>query len=146
MESVDSILDHDVIAGATVKNIGTGSAEQYVVTGATKERIVSIAADEYVIAVATIRCELDRARHQTRCFYHVVAGECVDSQSVIRWFCTRDIDPCSQAEYRRAICVTSDRNHVTPVGAIDDHVVGLTVATAAGGLEVNVNFGDVGTR
>jgi hypothetical protein len=35
VESVDSILDHDVIAGATVKNIGTGSAEQYVVTGAT---------------------------------------------------------------------------------------------------------------
>ena len=77
---------------------------------------------------------------------HVVASECVDSQSVIRWFCTRDIDPCSQAEYRRAICVTSDRNHITPAGAIDNHVVGLTIATAAGGLEVDVNFGDVGTR
>src|SRR5689334_22552573 len=77
-----SVLDQDVVAGASVEEVLPRPAVQDVVAGAAEERVVPRAAEEGIVAGAAVLREQDRIGRQARSFHDVVAGQRVDGQPV----------------------------------------------------------------
>ena len=68
-----STLDHYIVAGSTVENVGAGTTDQDIIAGTALERIISCATDEDVIVVETDISEVRAA--SLRFVYEVRRGD-----------------------------------------------------------------------
>ena len=79
-------------------------------------------------SVAAVGDQADSGGRQAGGLDHVVAGQGVDRQPVVRRFVAGDVDLRGQSEDRYAAGVAGDEGDVIAIGAGDDHRVGLSVA------------------
>src|SRR5262245_15490115 len=143
----DLALDHiTAVARVPGKDVVAGDAEHDVIAPAPFDHVVAVTTDEDVVAVAAVLGQRDGVGRQARGVYHVVAGQGIDLQLIVGGLGAGDVHLRRQAGHLDPAAVSSDRDGIVAVGAVDDDRVRGAVAGAAarGRRQVDVHLGHVG--
>ena len=82
-DSRGSVLDHDVVACASVERVHARPAEEHVVARAAEKHVVAGTADENIVALAAVLGEANRGGCERGGLDDVVAGAALDDQPVV---------------------------------------------------------------